>query len=537
MLSRAQGPPRQDPRARRVAVRIDTEALRSVARTRMGRIDSGVCVLEKLTGGMWTLHEENASIIERASKAARPWRVTRDERWTFRGTNRPTIRLTHSYASAALKSVEGEGKKETAMKSSHLNIPRWIAAVVVAVALIGGGVLAIGLRDWSGHEVFGAPNLELTLARSATPVPLGNFSNGFAAVLKPALPAVVNIHTSKIVKSKPNQMMPFFNDPMFRQFFGDQGSGQGQQEQPQNEREQSLGSGVIVTSDGTIVTNNHVVEGASDIEVDLADKREFKAKLIGTDAKTDVAVLKIDASNLPSLAIGDSSKLQVGDVIFAIGDPFGIGETATMGIVSATGRGGLGIEGYEDFIQTDAAINPGNSGGAMIDLHGDLIGINTAILSGGGGNQGVGFAIPIDMARSVMDQIVEHGKVVRGYLGVYIENVTPDLAKQFGLSQIGGVLIGDVTPDTPASRAGLKRGDVVLKLNGDAVESREQLSLHVSQMAPNSIAKLQIWRDGKTQDVNVTLGELPEKAENAEPGQNSGGALEGVDVQNITPEI
>jgi serine protease Do len=438
-----------------------------------------------------------------------------------------------------LKSAVGEGKKETAMKSRHLYIPRWIAAVVVAVALIGGGVLAIGLREWSGHEVFGAPNLELTLARSATPVPLGNFSNGFASVLKPALPAVVNIHTSKIVKSKPNQMMPFFNDPMFRQFFGDQGLGQGQQEQPQNEREQSLGSGVIVTSDGTIVTNNHVVEGASDIEVDLADKREFKAKLIGTDAKTDVAVLKIDASNLPTLAIGDSSRLQVGDVIFAIGDPFGIGETATMGIVSATGRGGLGIEGYEDFIQTDAAINPGNSGGAMIDLHGDLIGINTAILSGGGGgNQGVGFAIPINMARSVMDQIVGHGKVVRGYLGLYPQDVTPPLARQFGLNKPGGALVSGLKPDAPAAKAGLRDGDVILELNGQPVESANDLRLRVSQSAPGTTVKLAVSRDGKVQDVNVTLGELPPDKlaeDNSGPSENSGG-LEGVNVEELTPD-
>ena len=262
------------------------------------------------------------------------------------------------------------------MKSSDLHIPRWIAAIVVLVALIGGGVLALGFRNWSGHEVFGAPNLALTLARSSAPVPLGSFDNGFASVLKPALPAVVNIHTSKVVKSRSSQMMPFLNDPMFKQFFGDQ-FGPGQSE-PRTEREQSLGSGVIVTSDGTIVTNNHVIEVATDIKVDLADKREFQAKLVGTDPKSDIAVLKIEATGLPTLAIGDSSKLQVGDVIFAIGDPFGVGETATMGIVSATQRGNLGIENYEDFIQTDAPINPGNSGGAMIDLHGDLIGIRTA---------------------------------------------------------------------------------------------------------------------------------------------------------------
>ncbi len=422
------------------------------------------------------------------------------------------------------------------MKSSDLHIPRWVAIVVVVVALIGGGILAIGFRNWSGHEVFGAPNLALTMARSSSPVPLGSFNNGFSSVLKPALPAVVNIHSSKVVKSRPSQMMPFFNDPMFKQFFGDQ-FGQGQQ-QPQTEREQSLGSGVIITSDGTIVTNNHVIEGATDIKVDLADKREFQAKLVGTDAKTDIAILKIEATGLPTLAVGDSAKLQVGDVIFAIGDPFGIGETATMGIVSATGRGSLGIEDYEDFIQTDAAINPGNSGGAMIDLHGDLIGINTAILSGGsGGNQGVGFAIPINMARSVMDQIVSHGKVVRGYLGIYIGDVTPALAKQFDLGQAGGALVNDVSPDAPGSRAGLKRGDVILKLNGQAVESANDLRLRISQSAPGTNVKLAVSRDGKTQDINVTLGELPpDKSAEAAPGESSGGGLDGVNVQDLTPD-
>src|SRR5271170_7102887 len=387
-------------------------------------------------------------------------------------------------------------EKETAMKSSDLHIPRWIATVVVLVALIGGGVLALGFRNWSGHEVFGASNLALTMARSSTPVSLGTFSNGFASVLKPALPAVVNIHTSKVVKSRASQMMPFFNDPAFRQFFGDQGP-QGQQE-PQTEREQSLGSGVIITSDGMIVTNNHVIEGATDIKVDLSDKREFQAKVIGTDSKSDIAVLKIDATNLPTLALGDSSKLQIGDVVFAIGDPFGLDGTATMGIVSATGRGNLGIENYEDFIQTDAAINPGNSGGAMIDLRGNLIGINTAILSGGsGGNQGVGFAIPINMAKSVMEQIVGHGKVVRGYLGLYPQDLDASLAKQFGLNQAGGALVSQISPDAPAAHAGLKPGDVILELNGQPVASANDLRLRISQTAPGTSVKLGVSRDGK----------------------------------------
>jgi serine protease Do len=420
------------------------------------------------------------------------------------------------------------------MKNELIHIRRWAATVILLAALVGGGLLASSLKNWTGHSVVGASSITVPMAKDALPISLGNFTNGFSSVLKPALPAVVNIHTSKVVKQSKG-MNPFGNDPMFRQFFGDQFGGG----KAQPEREQSLGSGVILTPDGTIITNNHVIDGASDIKVQLADKREFKAKLVGTDPKTDVAILKIDASGLPTLPLGDSTNLHVGDLVFAIGDPFGIGETATMGIVSATGRGGLGIEGYEDFIQTDASINPGNSGGAMIDLHGNLVGINTAILSnGGGGNQGVGFAIPISMAKNVMDQILTHGKVVRGYLGIYIQDVTPEIAKAFGLQQAGGALIGDVSPDTPASRAGLKKGDVILKLNGDPVDSRNQLMLHISQMAPGTSVRLGVWHEGKMQDSTITLGELPDKAAKAEGEEASGSnALEGVEVQELTSEI
>jgi len=428
------------------------------------------------------------------------------------------------------------------MNSNELHIRRWVATLVILAALVGGGVLALGLRNWSGGTVMGAGNLPVTMARETSPVTLGNFANGFSSVLKPALPAVVNIHSSKVVKQKGSGMGPFQNDPFFQQFFGDQfGQGQGQA-QPRSQREESLGSGVIVTSDGTIVTNNHVIDGASDIKVQLSDKREFTAKLIGTDARTDIAVLKIDAANLPTLPIGDSSKIQVGDMVFAIGDPFGIGETATMGIVSATGRGGLGIERYEDFIQTDAAINPGNSGGAMIDLRGNLVGINTAIVSGqGGGNQGIGFAIPINMAHGVMEQIETHGKVVRAYLGIHPEDLTPTLAKAFGFSNASGVLVGDVLPDTPAAKAGFKKGDVILKLNGQPVDSANDLTLRISQSAPGSSANIQFSRDGHTQNVDVKLMELDEKAENVRGGGNeeeeSGAGLEGVNVQALTPEI
>jgi len=363
------------------------------------------------------------------------------------------------------------------MERSSFSIRRWVATVVVIAAFAGGALLSQGFRDWAGHTVLGSPREPIAIAQNALPVSLGNFANGFSAVIKPALPAVVNIRTSKMVKSQGNQMSPFFNDPMFRQFFGDQFGGG----KPHAEREQALGSGVIVTTDGTILTNNHVIDGASDIKVYLSDKREFKAKLVGADPKTDIAVLKIEANGLPTLPLGDSSQLNVGDLIFAIGDPFGIGETATMGIVSATGRGQLGIEDYENFIQTDAAINPGNSGGAMIDIHGNLVGINTAILShGSGGNEGVGFAIPMSMAKPVMDQILAHGKVVRGYLGVHIQDLSPEIAKAFNYNLSGGALIGDVSPNTPASKAGLQKGDVIVKLDGQPVSDYVDLRLRIS---------------------------------------------------------
>ena len=423
------------------------------------------------------------------------------------------------------------------MESSSLKIRRWVATVVVLAAFAGGALLSQGFRDWAGHAVFGASREPIAIAQNALPVSLGNFANGFSAVIKPALPAVVNIRTSKIVKPQANQMSPMFNDPMFRQFFGDQF---GQGGKPHAEREQALGSGVIITSDGTILTNNHVIDGATDIKVQLSDKRDFTAKLVGADPKSDLAVLKIEGKDLPTLPLGDSSQLNVGDLIFAIGDPFGVGETATMGIVSATGRGRLGIEEYENFIQTDAAINPGNSGGAMIDIHGNLVGINTAILShgGSGGNEGVGFAIPMSMAKPVMDQILAHGKVVRGYLGVHIQDFSPELAKSFNFNQSGGVLIGDVTPNTPAASAGLKKGDVIVKLNGQAVNDNNDLRNTISQMAPGTTVKLDIWRDGKTQDYNVTLGELPTEKAAAEGSDETGTSeIQGIEVQDVTPEI
>jgi serine protease Do len=432
--------------------------------------------------------------------------------------------------------------------SSEIHVRRWVATTVVLAALAGGIFLASGLRHWTGRETVGAESLPVSMERNAVPVPLSSFSNGFASVLKPVLPAVVNIHSSKVVKNRQQETMPFFNDPMFQQFFG--GNGQEQETQPQREREESLGSGVIITSDGTIITNNHVIDGATDIKVDLADKREFTAKLVGTDPKSDVAVLKINATDLPTLKIGDSSGLQVGDIVLAVGDPYGLGETATMGIVSATGRDtGMGIEGYEDFVQTDAPINPGNSGGALVDLHGDLIGINTAILSTGGGegmgseggNQGIGFAIPINMAHAVMDQLVSHGKVLRGYLGLFPQDVSASLAKSFNLNQAGGAVVTELESDSPALKAGLKQGDVILKVDGQSVDSANDLRLRISQMAPGTTAKLEISRDGKVQDIDVTLAQFPEDtAESTNPDQgdqSSSGGLKGVQVKALTSDI
>jgi Do/DeqQ family serine protease len=425
------------------------------------------------------------------------------------------------------------------MKSPILHVPRWVATAAVVAALVCGGVLAISLRNWSSHEVYGASAAGITSAKDSAPVSLGLFKNGFASVLKPALPAVVNIHSSKVVK--PRNQSPFFNNPFFQQFFGD-GNQFGFQN-PSPQREESLGSGVILSPDGIILTNNHVVDGASDIKVTLYDKKEYKAKVIGTDKASDIAVLKIDATGLPTLPLGDSSRLQVGDIVFAIGEPFGLQGTATQGIVSATGRGNQGIEQLGDFIQTDASINPGNSGGALIDLHGDLVGINTAIETGGGeANIGIGFAIPINYAHSVMDQILAHGKVVRGYLGVIITEVTPDLAKQFGYNGTGGALINDVESDSPGGKAGIKRGDIVTAVDGQPVTGSNQLQLKISAMAPGTTARLSVWRDGKTQEIPVTLGTRPENlgANNSNPneqGQQGPGVMKGVQVETLTSDI
>jgi len=360
----------------------------------------------------------------------------------------------------------------------------------------------------------------------------GPSKSSFAPVVKAVLPTVVNISSSKVVRT-PNQLYGPMMDPFFQQFFGD--GADGRFNIPRERRERSLGSGVIVSPEGYILTNNHVVDGATDIRVTLSDKREFKATIIGTDPKTDVAVLKVEAANLPAVTIGDSSKVQVGDYALAIGDPFGVGQTVTMGIVSAKGRTNLGIEDYEDFIQTDAPINPGNSGGALVNDRGELIGINTAILShGSGGNQGIGFAVPVNLAREVMDQILKNGKVTRAYLGIIPQDVTPSIAKAIGQSEPRGVLVGDVSPNSPAQASGLQRGDIILEVNSKPVANANELRMSISMMQPAATVKLSVVRNGGRHDISVKLGQLPTPEEHAQMEKNgSESALEGVAVDNL----
>jgi serine protease Do len=404
----------------------------------------------------------------------------------------------------------------------------WTAAAVAGAMLVGGVVIAETSHTSAKLE----PPIFASEPKSAAMAAAPGMT--YAPLVKEALPEVVNIASSHMVQRGNEESNGMFEDPFFRQFFGDR-QPHSQRSKPQQEKEQSLGSGVIVGTNGYILTNNHVVDGATDIKVSLHDKREFTAKVVGRDPKTDVAVLKIDAENLSAIPMGDSSKVQVGDLAFAIGDPFGVGQTVTMGIVSATGRANLGIEDYEDFIQTDAAINPGNSGGALIDGRGELIGINTAILSHSGGNQGVGFAIPINLAKRVMDQIVDHGHVVRGFLGATIQDVTPTMAKALGLDGAGGVLIGDVTPKGPAAQAGMKAGDVVIKLNGQPVADSAALRLQISETDPGTTVPLTVRRGTSTLDLNVKLGELPADHDKTADGNTENDSLQGLQVEPLSP--
>jgi len=370
------------------------------------------------------------------------------------------------------------------------------------------------------------------VASPAAPVVQGAVP-GFTEIAKAVTPAVVNItaRATRVRDRGPrNPMEEFFGSP-----FGPNGP-QGPMP-PREHRGGGMGSGVIVSPDGYIITNNHVVEGANELTVTLPDKRDFKGKVVGTDPKTDLAVVKIDASGLPHVRWGDSSKLQVGEYVLAVGNPFGLNSTVTLGIVSALGRGRMGITQYEDFIQTDAAINPGNSGGALVNTAGELVGINTAIISQTGGYQGVGFAVPATMAQPVFESLIKTGKVVRGYLGVGIQDLTQDLAKSFSVKSAKGALVGNVAEDSPAERAGLQQGDVIVAYQGKPIEDPGALQRDVTRTAVGTKALLKIIRDGHEQELTVTIGEQSEAAKVASTDPSMENALAGMEVQNLDRQI
>ena len=354
-------------------------------------------------------------------------------------------------------------------------------------------------------------------------------SGTFAPIVKRAAPAVVSVQSEKAVRAADTpQGFPFDF------FFGPEGP------QQQERRQRGLGSGVIVSEDGYILTNHHVIEGADEVKVMMSDERTLPAEIVGSDAKTDIAVLKVDEIGLPTLELGNSDTVEVGDIVLAIGNPFGIGQTVTMGIVGATSRA-FGImnrsQGYEDFIQTDAAINRGNSGGALVNTAGQVVGINTAILSPSGANSGVGFAVPINLAHNVVRQLVDKGRVVRGYMGVQIGDVTPRVAELLELPDARGAVVSSVEPGGPADEAGFERYDVIRSINGEDVRDNRDLRLQVASLPPGSEIDVEILRDGRERDLSITLGEFPEEDQQTARSSSREGVLGGIEVEDLTPEL
>jgi serine protease Do len=420
---------------------------------------------------------------------------------------------------------------------THSNSAR-ARAVLLALGLGLAGTLT-----WSATALnAGSPSVSVNV--DSKPVTSSsNTTTSYAPVVKKVAPAVVKVEVSERAKATAGpELPPFLNQPGFREFFGEQfGQGRGSFRQPP---QQGLGSGVIVSADGYVLTNSHVVKGADTIKVTLGDSRELTAKVVGTDPQTDLAVIKIDAKDLPAITFADSDRVEVGDFVLAVGNPFGIGQTVTSGMVSGLGRATLGLD-YEDFIQTDAAINPGNSGGALVDVEGRLVGINTAILSRTGSFQGIGFAIPANLARNVMEQLVATGKVVRGYLGVSMQDISAELADQFKLPTRSGALVADVVPDSPAAKAGLKGGDVITELQGKSVKDSRNLKLAVANFAPGQKVTAKVLRDGKPIDVTITTTARPSERSLArgeggrrgfEPENSDTGTLQGVGVGDLDPQ-
>lgn len=404
----------------------------------------------------------------------------------------------------------------------------WIA-VLLFIGAAAGLIISSRFDLINTGSAINRPSLKVSPA-------LTELSNALADIASAVTPSVVNISTTKTVKQE-NPLYPFFEDPFFKRFFGEPDGGGGKFREF---KERSLGSGVIVSHDGYIVTNNHVVEGASEIKVVLPDKSEYKGKVIGSDPRSDVAVIKIDAKNLPALPWGNSDELRAGEMVMAVGSPFGLSQSVTTGIISAVGRANVGITDYEDFIQTDAAINPGNSGGALINMKGQLVGINTAIFSRTGGYQGIGFAVPVKIVKQVMDSLIKTGKVVRGWLGVSVQDVSPQLAKQFGVENAEGALVGEVVKGSPAEKAGIKRGDVIVGVDGRKVEDSGHLRNMAASTNVGSHLKLDIIRDKNRLTVDVEVGEQPKEAQVSQGGAGvpeTPSALTGVTVQDLTPEM
>lgn len=418
-----------------------------------------------------------------------------------------------------------------------MKLNRRFFGVFGAILISMFGIVAI---HFAAHGV--EPNPAIRVDR--TPINRDPQSgNSYSPVIKKVAPSVVNIYSTRIVKQR-YYSNPFMADPFFRQFFGGQDS-DGSEER--TSRDNWLGSGVIVSPNGYILTANHVVDGADEIKVGIKnDKSIYSAKVVGMDPPTDVAILKIEAKDLPAVTLGDSDQLEVGDVVLAIGNPFGVGQTVTRGIISALGRS-LSDFGesrqYQDFIQTDAAINQGNSGGALVDAEGRLIGINDAIASPSGTSAGIGFAVPINMARSVMESFLKGGRVARGFLGVETQDINSDLARGFGAPNSDGVLVTYVQPGSPAAKSGLMSGDIIVSINEKGISSADYLSLAISELAPGSEAKIKIYRNGTPKILTATVSERPETTQDsAKPDDNSvqpakADALDGVEVQDLNSHI